>query len=326
MAIQDYYEILQVSPDADSDTICAAYRRLRDQYDPEKLSGAAKELVELAQQRLAVIEEAHAALSDPQRRAQYDAQRLAASSVEEEVLDYRPLPPAQHAERPRNFNPRPKLAQPLSTDQIAGPAVTVIAILAVALTAVISGLIITGGGRTPIAAAPTATASMMDALETMIARAREFAEQNENDAQAWLDYANLLYDSVQIVREQAPESVLYQQRLPRWIEAAKAYERVLELDPENAVARGDLGASRCFYGAGSGDQTFVVEGLKDLEAAVAARPEDTRLLLNLGLCLSSAQPPRTEEAIDVWKRIITLAPTGSPIAVEAQRLIDQARK
>ncbi|WP_448541615.1 J domain-containing protein [Roseiflexus sp.] len=325
MAIQDYYEILQVSPDADSDTICAAYRRLRDQYDPEKLSGAAKELVELAQQRLAVIEEAHAALSDPQRRAQYDAQRRAASPVEE-VLDYRPLPPAQHTERPRNFNPRPKLAQPLSTDQIAGPAVTVIAILAVVLVSIISALIMTGGGRTPIAAAPTATASMMDALETMIARAREFAEQNENDAQAWVDYANLLYDSVQIVREQAPESVLYQQRLPRWIEAAKAYERVLELDPENAVARGDLGASRCFYGAGSGDQTFVIEGLKDLEAAVAARPEDTRLLLNLGLCLSSVQPPRTEEAIEVWKRIITLAPTGSPIAVEAQRLIDQARK
>ncbi len=325
MAIQDYYEILQVSPDADSDTICAAYRRLRDQYDPEKLSGAAKELVELAQQRLAVIEEAHAALSDPQRRAQYDAQRRAASPVEE-VLDYRPLPPAQHTERPRNFNPRPKLVQPLSTDQIAGPAVTVIAILAVVLVSIISALIMTGGGRTPIAAAPTATASMMDALETMIARAREFAEQNENDAQAWVDYANLLYDSVQIVREQAPESVLYQQRLPRWIEAAKAYERVLELDPENAVARGDLGASRCFYGAGSGDQTFVIEGLKDLEAAVAARPEDTRLLLNLGLCLSSVQPPRTEEAIEVWKRIITLAPTGSPIAVEAQRLIDQARK
>jgi len=325
MVIQDYYEILQVSPDADSDTISAAYRRLRDQYDPEKLRGAAKELVELAQQRLAVIEEAHAILSDPQKRAQYDAQRLAASPAEE-VLDYRPLPPAQRAERPRNFNPRPKLAQPLSTDQIAGPTVTVIAILAVALTAVISGLIITGGGRAPIAAAPTATASMMDALETMIARAREFAEQNENDAQAWVDYANLLYDSVQIVREQAPESVLYQQRLPRWIEAAKAYERVLELDPENAVARGDLGASRCFYGAGSGDQTFVIEGLKDLEAAVAARPEDTRLLLNLGLCLSSVQPPRTEEAIEVWKRIVALAPSGSPIAVEAQRLIDQARK
>ncbi len=325
MAVQDYYAILQVSPDADSDTICAAYRRLRDQYDPEKLSGAAKELVELAQQRIAILDEAHAALSDPQRRAQYDAQRLAASSTEE-TLDYRPLPPAQRAERPQNFNPRPKLTQPPHPDQIAVPAVMVIAILAVALVAVISGLIMTGGGRVPVAAAPTATASMMDALETMIARAREFAEQNENDAQAWIDYANLLYDSVQIVREQAPDSLLYQQRLPRWIEAASAYERVLELDPENAVARGDLGASRCFYGAGSGDQTFVVEGLKDLEAAVAARPEDTRLLLNLGLCLSSVQPPRTEEAVEVWKRIIALAPTGSPIAVEAQRLIDQARR
>lgn len=325
MAVQDYYEILQVSPDADNDTICAAYRRLRDQYDPEKLSGAAKELVELARQRLAIIEEAYAALSDPQQRARYDAQRLVESPVEE-VLDYRPLPPAQRTERSHTFDPRPKLLQPTNAEKGAGPATAVIAILAVALVAIISGLIMTGGGRVPVTAAPTATASMMDALETMIARAREVAEQNENNAQAWVDYANLLYDSVQIVREQAPDSLLYQQRLPRWIEAASAYERVLELDPENAVARGDLGASRCFYGAGSGDQTFVVEGLKDLEAAVAARPEDSRLLLNLGLCLSSVQPPRTEEAIEVWKRIIALAPTGSPIAVEAQRLIDQARR
>lgn len=322
MATQDYYEILQVSPDADAEAIHAAYRRLREQYDPEKLRGSAAELVELAQQRLKIIEEAHAALSDPQRRMQYDAQRHAAVH---EIPDYRPLPPAQHTERPRGFNPRPTLSQPATSEPIAGPIVAVIAVLAVALVSVIAGLVLTGGGRVPTAT-PTATPSPMDALESMIARAREIAEQNQNSAQAWVDYANLLYDSVQIVREQAPNSILYQQRLPRWLEAAKAYERVLELDPENAVARGDLGASRCFYGAGVGDQTFVLEGLKDLEAATSARPEDTRLLLSLGSCLASTQPPRTDEAIEVWQRIITLAPTGSPVANEAQRLIDSVRK
>lgn len=322
MATQDYYEILQVAPDADAEAINTAYQRLREQYDPKKLNGAAAELVALAQQRLAIIDEAYATLSDAQRRAQYDAQRQA---LLEEVPDYRPLPPAQHAERPRDFNPRPTLKQPATSAPIAGPAAAVIAVLAVALASIIGGLILTGGGAVP-RAVPTPTTSPMDALETMIARARQIAEQNENDAQAWVDYANLLYDSVQIVREQAPDSILYQQRLPRWLEAAKAYERVLELDPTNAVARGDLGASRCFYGAGVGDQTFVLEGLKDLEAATAARPEDTRLLLNLGSCLASTQPPRTDDAIEVWQRIISIAPAGSPVANEAQRLIDLARR
>lgn len=322
MATQDYYEILQVAPDADDEAIHTAYRRLREQYDPNKLNGAAAELVELAQQRLTIIEEAYATLSDAQRRAQYDAQRRA---TVREVPDYRPLPPAQHMERPRHFNPRPMLSQPAASAQLAGPAAAVIAALAVALVSIIGGLILTGGGSVP-RAVPTPTTSPMDALETMIARARQIAEQNKNDAQAWVDYANLLYDSVQIVREQAPDSVLYQQRLPRWLEAAKAYERVLELDPTNAVARGDLGASRCFYGAGVGDQTFVIEGLKDLEAATAARPEDTRLLLNLGSCSASTQPPRTDEAIEVWQRIISIAPANSPVAKEAQRLIDLARR
>lgn len=322
MATQDYYEILQVAPDADEETISAAYQRLREQYNPEKLNGAAAELVELAQQRQALLDEAYATLSDAQRRAQYDAQR---QITPQDVPDYRPLPPAQHTERPRDFNPRPTLSQTATSTPIAGPAAAVIAVLAIALVSIIGGLILTGGGGVP-RAVPTPTTSPMDALETMIAQARQIAEQNENDAQAWVDYANLLYDSVQIVREQAPDSVLYQQRLPRWLEAAKAYERVLELDPTNAVARGDLGASRCFYGAGVGDQTFVVEGLKDLEAATTARPEDTRLLLNLGSCLASTQPPRTDEAIEVWQRIISLAPAGSPVANEAQRLIDLARR
>lgn len=166
----------------------------------KKLNGAAADLVQLAQQRLAIIDEAYATLSDAQRRAQYDVQRQAAF---QDAPDYRPLPPAQHTERPRDFNARPTLSQPAPSAQIAGLAAAVIAVLAVALVSIIGGLILTGGGGVP-RAVPTPTLSPMDALETMITRARQLAEQNENDAQAWLDYANLLYDSVQIVREQRP--------------------------------------------------------------------------------------------------------------------------
>lgn len=324
MTTQDYYETLQVAPDADSAMIDAAYSRLREQYNPEKLSGAAEELAALAQQRLTAIETAYAVLSDPQRREEYNAEHAAAvqAAAAAELPDYRPLPPAGRGERARDFNPRPLTRPPEQAGRFAGPIAALITVLGVALVAVIAGLLVTGGGSVP-AAAPTATASPMDALEEMIARAQSNAEQNQDNAQAWLDYANLLYDSVQIVREQAPDTILYQQRLPRWLEAANAYQRSLALDPNNPVALGDMGAARCFYGVGVGDQTFVNQGLQDLQAATAAQPNDTRLLLNMGSCLALAQPPRTNEAIEIWQQIIAVSPDGSPIANEAQRLIDQ---
>jgi curved DNA-binding protein CbpA len=349
---QDYYETLQVHPKADQDAITAAYARLRELYDPAKLDGAAEELAELARQKRDTLERAYAVLGDPARRAAYDAEQTALttddrplitnhqeqepvgrrSSVvgrrEQKLLDYRPLPPARRAERARDFDAYP-LRQPSAGRQASRKAASawvtplVLASMFGIIVAISLGMT---GGTTPAAppvAGPTPTPSPLDAFEADIPAARQVAQQNPNDPRAWIDYGNILYNSAEIVRENAPDSTLYQQRLPRWLEATQAYSRALTLDPGNASVRGDLGVSACFYGVGMNDQALVRTGTSEARRAAQAAPDDARVLLNLGHCLVSSQPPQAEEAITQWKRAVEVAPPNSPLATQAQQLISQ---
>ena len=347
--MQDYYETLQVHPRADATAIEAAYARLRELYDPARLDGAADELVDLARAKRDAIEHAYAVLNDPARRAAYDQEQAALgptkdegrkteddraeSSIRpssfvlgqiEEALDYRPLPPAQRAERPRGFDAQPvrapARAHGRTVERTAQRAWAAPAALAVALALiVVASLAITGGGGPP-AAPPTPTSSPFDAFEASITPARQATQQNPTSSQAWIDLGNALYDSAQVVRESAPDSPIYQQRLGRWLEATSAYSQALALAPDNASVRADMGASSCFYGAGTGDQSFVRDGTDQVRRAAQAAPKDERVLLSLGHCLVSAQPPQTAEAIASWQQIIKLTPS-SPLATQAQLLI-----
>jgi curved DNA-binding protein CbpA len=345
MMSQDYYEILQVHPRADTEAIAASYRRLCDLYDPARLDGAADELVLLARQKRDLIERAYVVLGDPQRRAQYDADQTTLREAKdqgpktnekdgafgpsslvvrqkkaEELLDYRPLPPAKRQERPRDFVPEPAHTSLGGTAQGRLPRWAPFGALAVVLALVVAASYVLTSGSTPPPAQPTATPSPYDQLEAFIPQARQTAEQNPANAQAWLDLGNLLYDSVQVVRENAPDSPLYQQRLERWLEATEAYSQALALAPDNALARADMGASSCFYGAGTGDQALVRQGIAEAERAAEIAPADARVLLSLGHCLVSASPPRTNEAIASWRKIVEGSPS-SPLATQAQQLI-----
>jgi len=64
--IKDYYQTLQVHPEAEVEVIQAAYRRLAAKYHPD-INKAPD-----AGERMAQINIAYEVLSDPQRRVEYD--------------------------------------------------------------------------------------------------------------------------------------------------------------------------------------------------------------------------------------------------------------
>ncbi len=67
-AAENYYEVLGVARDANSDAIRDAFRQLALKYHPDHNKSPD------AEQRFKEIAEAYAVLSDPKKRAQYDAQ------------------------------------------------------------------------------------------------------------------------------------------------------------------------------------------------------------------------------------------------------------
>ncbi len=352
--MQDHYEILQVHPNADQETIQAAYERMRLRYDPAALEDAAEELVEIARKKRDDIERAYAVLGDPVRRATYDEERRALTNAEaqvpadgsEEVLDYRPLPPAGGEERPRSFNAQP-LAPRQSAARQSGRRTgaksvrfswsTPVAIVGVTTFVVllVSLFLTTLNSPQPSAASDTESqpaaggdaqaqqAQLMNTFEDQITEARMVAQQVPDNANAWINLGNILYDSVQIVREQMPESELYEERLPRWIEASEAYREALALDPDNVVVRADLAVSLCKYGEGVDDPAYVEEGLAEAQRAAALDAMNARVRLNLGVCLANTEPPQTEAALEQWYAVLDLPSAEQGELFEAQQLIEQ---
>ena len=70
--------MLGVSPNASAREITKAYRELAARYHPDKHQD--NELQDLAQEKLAELNQAFSTLSDPARRAAYDAKRNSGQS------------------------------------------------------------------------------------------------------------------------------------------------------------------------------------------------------------------------------------------------------
>jgi hypothetical protein len=101
----DYYELLEVPVDAEPKQIIATYRRLARQYHPDIASDPA------ATEYMRVLNKAVEILGDPQRRKEYDRQRLQAKAREALAKDSGV--PAGRKER-SGPPPRPSTGVPLS--------------------------------------------------------------------------------------------------------------------------------------------------------------------------------------------------------------------
>ncbi len=76
MYLKDYYSILELPPSATTEEIKKAYRRLAQQYHPDKQQGDA-----YSDAQFAIIKEAYETLTHPIRKEQYLQQRWYAKSI-----------------------------------------------------------------------------------------------------------------------------------------------------------------------------------------------------------------------------------------------------
>ena len=79
-SLTDYYEALQISPNANLDTIQRVYRMMAQRFHPDNTETGNQAAFQL-------ILQAYRVLSDPEKRAEYDAQHRAATEVRWRIFD-----------------------------------------------------------------------------------------------------------------------------------------------------------------------------------------------------------------------------------------------
>ena len=121
---------------------------------------------------------------------------------------------------------------------------------------------------------------------------------NPDSLQCTLDLATLYYQAGQYPQAQV------------------TYERADVLSPHNYQILLKLAGTYIY-------QQKFAQAAASLQEAVVLKPDSPEIHLLYGLALSKLDPPRTNDALAEWRKVIELQPNSS-LANQAQQFIDEA--
>ena len=107
VTLPDYYALLQVRPDADTEVISAAYRQLMKKYHPDVAGNDPRQIAE-HDRRSKELNQAFGVLRDPRRRKQYDEARFLRGLRRPPQGETVPRQPAAAPQAPPRSDPRPE--------------------------------------------------------------------------------------------------------------------------------------------------------------------------------------------------------------------------
>ncbi len=152
---QTHYEVLEVTPEATAEEIRAAYHRLAARYHPDRHQD--NPLADLASEKLVALNRAYEILSDPARRAAYDAEQAAQG---------------RRPQGPRVVRPRGPLATLTRLASIVFAVMLVVRAVPVAWRLVVGALDVVGEAAGALAGTPAAAVAVVLGVVAAVVLAR----------------------------------------------------------------------------------------------------------------------------------------------------------
>jgi tetratricopeptide (TPR) repeat protein len=277
----DYYSLLGVSSDATQDEIESRYHELVEHMDSEAMPAG---LREWATRETALLDEAYAVLSDPERRAQLAVVPASGAGTSHEAAV-----PAAGAEPPSAFR------------ALFHGVPWTLAAMGMAAGAVVLGVLLFGGGLLSGAgeneAAADAQGEALSAIDTdRVAELVTLVNEDPNNMEALFELGETFFLGGE------------------WQAALDWFARVLELDPGNVHAQTDVGTANFNLGRYEDAKAAWLAGLE-------AAPDDVQLHYNMGFLYANVEPVDFAAAMTEWGKVVELAP-GSDLAATAQVHLD----
>jgi tetratricopeptide (TPR) repeat protein len=278
----DYYAVLGVSTDATLDEIESRYQELIRYLDSESVPPS---LREWADRETALLDEAYAILSDPERRAAL-AEAPAARSPEKAAAPAPAGKPAPPSALQALFNGVPwTLAAIL--------AATAAVALAVGL---FGGGLLSGKGEDGAPAAAEQQSSLAAIDTERVSELVALVQEDPQNLEALFELGETYFLAGE------------------WQAAVDWFGRVLEIDPGNVHARTDVGTANFNLGNYEDARASWLTGLE-------AAPDDAQLHYNMGFLYANTEPADYQSAVSEWQMVLQLAP-GSDLASTAQVHLD----